>query len=57
MKYYNNILEQIGNTLLVRLNKVNEGLKLLILAKLESINPGRSEKDRISLTIIEDAAN
>ncbi|GBD92421.1 putative cystathionine beta-synthase [bacterium BMS3Abin04] len=55
MKYKKNILELIGNTPLVELHKVNEGLKPRIFAKLESSNPGGSVKDRISLAMIEAA--
>ncbi|MCL5772868.1 MAG: cystathionine beta-synthase [Firmicutes bacterium] len=55
MKYYNNVLELIGNTPLVKLNKVTRGLKALILAKVEYFNPGGSVKDRIGYTMIEDA--
>ena len=55
MKYKNNILEQIGNTPLIRLNKINKGLKPQIFAKLESANPGGSVKDRIGYNMIVDA--
>lgn len=55
MKYYNNVLELIGKTPLVKLNKVNKGLKPLILAKMESLNPGASVKDRIGWYMIEAA--
>lgn len=55
MEFRNNILEQIGNTPLIKLNKINRGLKPLIFAKLESANPGGSVKDRIGLAMIEDA--
>jgi cystathionine beta-synthase len=54
MKYYNNILETIGNTPLVRLNKVVE-TDALVLAKVETFNPGNSIKDRMALKMIEDA--
>jgi cystathionine beta-synthase len=49
MKYYNNVLELVGDTPLVRLNHLSRGLKPLILAKMESYNPGGSVKDRIGL--------
>lgn len=55
MKYKNNILEQIGNTPLIKLNKINKGLKPQIFAKLESANPGGSVKDRIGYAMIIDA--
>ena len=52
---YNNILETIGRTPLVRLNKVTEGIKCPIWAKCEFFNPGGSVKDRIGIAMIEDA--
>jgi cystathionine beta-synthase len=55
MNYKNNILELIGNTPLVKLNKVNRGLKPLLLAKIESLNPGGSVKDRIGRAMIDRA--
>lgn len=55
MKYYNSIIELIGNTPLVKLNKLTKGLKPLVLAKIESLNPGGSVKDRIGLNMIESA--
>jgi len=54
MKYYKNILETIGNTPLVRLNSVVE-TDALVLAKVETFNPGNSIKDRMALKMIEDA--
>ena len=53
--YYNNILETIGNTPLVKLNKVTKGVKATILAKVETFNPGHSIKDRMAVKMIEDA--
>ncbi|TJZ51723.1 pyridoxal-phosphate dependent enzyme [Sphingobacterium olei] len=53
--WYNNILETIGNTPLVRLNKVTRRLKGTILAKIETSNPGNSIKDRMAVKMIEDA--
>ena len=53
--WYNNILETIGNTPLVKLNKVTKELPCTVLAKVESVNPGNSIKDRIGLKMIEDA--
>ncbi|MFO7537564.1 MAG: cystathionine beta-synthase [Chloroflexota bacterium] len=55
MEYYNNIVETIGNTPLVKLNAVASDLPCPILAKVEFFNPGGSVKDRIGWTIIEDA--
>ncbi|MBK7748378.1 MAG: cystathionine beta-synthase [Candidatus Obscuribacter sp.] len=55
MKYCENILETIGSTPLVKLNKVTKGLKPTILAKVEVFNPGGSIKDRPSLLMIEEA--
>ena len=57
MEYKNNILEQIGNTPLIKLNRINKGLKPQIFAKLESANPGGSVKDRIGYAMIVDAEN
>ena len=53
--YYNSIIETIGNTPLVRLNRLNEGIEGTILVKPEYFNPGNSVKDRIALKMIEDA--
>lgn len=53
--YYNNILETIGNTPLVKLNKVCQDLPCTVLAKVETFNPGHSIKDRMALKMIEDA--
>jgi cystathionine beta-synthase len=55
MKYYNNILETIGNTPLVKLNSVTKEVKATVLAKVETTNPGNSVKDRMALQMIEDA--
>ena len=54
-KLCENVLEAVGNTPLVRLNRVTQGLKPLIAAKLEFTNPGGSVKDRIGLEMVEDA--
>ena len=53
--YYKNILETIGHTPLVKLNKVVEGIPALVLAKVETFNPGNSIKDRMAVKMIEDA--
>ena len=55
MKYFNSIIETIGNTPLVKLNKITSDIDALVLAKLESFNPGNSVKDRMALKMIEDA--
>ncbi|HMT76768.1 MAG TPA: pyridoxal-phosphate dependent enzyme [Saprospiraceae bacterium] len=55
--YYNNILETIGNTPLVKLNKITYGLPGTILAKVETFNPGHSIKDRMALKMVEVAEN
>ena len=55
MEYVESILDLVGNTPLVRLSKVTEGLRPLVLAKLEQLNPGGSVKDRIGLSMLEDA--
>ena len=51
----NNVLETIGKTPLIRLNRITEGSKCTVMAKLESRNPGGSIKDRICLSIIAEA--
>lgn len=55
IKAYNNVLELIGNTPLVKLNKVTENLEGNFYAKVEAFNPGHSTKDRIAIYIIEEA--
>ncbi|MQP25559.1 pyridoxal-phosphate dependent enzyme [Flavobacterium sp. LMO8] len=55
MKYAKNILETIGNTPLVQLNKVTSEVDALVLAKVETFNPGNSVKDRMAVKMIEDA--
>lgn len=54
-EHYNTILDAIGNTPLVRLNKITEDTKPTILVKLENLNPGGSVKDRIGRVMIEEA--
>ena len=51
--YYNSIIDTIGNTPLVKLNKVNTGIKGTILVKVEYFNPGHSIKDRMALKMVE----
>src|SRR6185369_14126044 len=53
--WHDNILQVIGSTPLVRLNRVARGLRPLMLAKLEYMNPGGSVKDRIGITMLEAA--
>jgi cysteine synthase B len=55
MKLYNNVLESIGNTPLIRINKLNPNPNVTIYAKLEGTNPTGSIKDRIALKMIEQA--
>lgn len=55
IRAYNNILELIGNTPLVKLNRVAKGLTGNFFAKVEAFNPGHSSKDRIAIHIIEQA--
>lgn len=55
MQYAKNILETIGNTPLVKLNKVTTEVDALVLAKVETFNPGNSVKDRMAIKMIEDA--
>jgi cystathionine beta-synthase len=54
---YNNILETVGNTPLVRLNSITKDIKATVYAKVETFNPGHSIKDRMALQMIEDAEN
>ena len=55
MKYCENILETIGNTPLVKINKITREIPALVLAKIETFNPGNSVKDRMAVKMIEDA--
>ena len=55
IKAYDNVLGLIGNTPLIRLNKMTESLQGNFYAKVEAFNPGHSTKDRIALYIIEEA--
>ncbi len=53
--YFNHVIEAIGNTPLVKLNSVTDGVKATVLAKVEYFNPGNSVKDRMALRMVEDA--
>ena len=53
--YYNNILETIGDTPLVKLNNVTKNVRATVLAKVETFNPGNSIKDRMAIKMLEDA--
>ena len=55
MRYSNSIIELVGNTPLLKLNKVTEGISATVLAKVEYFNPGGSVKDRIALRMVEAA--
>lgn len=55
MQYYDNILQTIGNTPLVKLNRVVEGVPALVLMKVETFNPGHSIKDRMAVKMLDDA--
>ena len=55
MEYSENILGTIGNTPLVKLNKIVAEVDALVLAKVETFNPGNSVKDRMAVKMIEDA--
>ncbi|MFN2496420.1 MAG: cystathionine beta-synthase [Pseudonocardiaceae bacterium] len=55
MRYAQHIVDLVGDTPLVRLNTVTEGIAALVLAKLEYLNPGGSVKDRIALRMVEAA--
>ena len=55
IKAYNNVLELIGNTPLIKLNRIAQKMKGNYFAKVEAFNPGHSTKDRIALYIIEEA--
>ena len=55
MKYFNNILETIGNTPLIKLNSITQSIKSDVFVKVESFNPGNSVKDRMAVKMVEDA--
>ena len=52
---WNNIIEGVGQTPLIRLNRINKNLKPQIWIKAEMLNPGGSVKDRIGITMIDEA--
>ena len=55
MNFYNNILERIGNTPLIKINNLTKqyGIKAQVFAKMESLNPGYSVKDRIGISMVD----
>ncbi|HMQ48989.1 MAG TPA: pyridoxal-phosphate dependent enzyme [Saprospiraceae bacterium] len=55
VNYLDSILDSIGNTPLIRMNSLNEGVRPLMLGKMEFLNPGGSSKDRIGIRMIEAA--
>jgi cystathionine beta-synthase len=55
MNYSENVLHLIGRTPLVKLNRMTEGIRATVLAKMESLNPGYSVKDRIGISMVEAA--
>lgn len=55
MNYYENVLELVGRTPLVKLNRITKDIRATVLAKMESLNPGYSVKDRIGVAMIEAA--
>ena len=55
MRYYDNVVDLVGNTPLVRLRNVTRGIDALVLAKVEYFNPGGSVKDRIAVRMVEEA--
>lgn len=55
MQYFESIIQTIGNTPLIRLNKVTKGIRATVLAKVEYFNPGNSVKDRMAIKMVEDA--
>lgn len=55
MRIFNNVLDTIGNTPLIKINKLTKDIPALVLAKVETTNPGNSVKDRMAVKMIEDA--
>ena len=54
MRYYDSVVGLIGNTPLVKLRRVTEGIRATVLAKVEYFNPGGSVKDRIAVRMIDE---
>ena len=54
-KIHANVLEAVGNTPIIRLNRITKGIAATVCAKVEALNPGHSVKDRIALAVVEDA--
>jgi len=52
---YNSIIDTIGNTPMIRLNRLSKGIKGEVLVKVEYFNPGNSMKDRMAIKMVEDA--
>src|ERR1700740_3027508 len=55
MKYAKNVLETIGNTPMIKINTITKDIPALVLAKVETTNPGNSIKDRMAIKMVEDA--
>src|SRR3989441_10662450 len=55
MEVFGSILELVGNTPIVRLNKISKDVSSTLLVKMESLNPGGSVKDRVGISMLEDA--
>ncbi len=55
VRYYDNVVDLIGNTPLVRLHSVTAGIGATVLAKVEYFNPGGSVKDRIAVRMVDEA--
>jgi cystathionine beta-synthase len=54
-KVFSNVLEAIGDTPMIRINRITKGVKATVLAKIETVNPGNSIKDRMAVRMIADA--
>jgi cystathionine beta-synthase len=55
MQVFGSILELVGNTPIIRLNKISSDVSATLLVKMESLNPGGSVKDRVGISMLEDA--